>query len=412
MPLIGGSGYSNVQTLFIPANHYKVNLTGKETGTYNFALMLNKAFLQLEEVPTQLATQDILTFNRPNVELPLGTYILETSDLSKTYSLTLGAKFSISNTLRTYSIRKATIKKGAKALFRISSDFNSIIFTNQGPDPVVFDVEFGNTMVSNKNQIGDTIPKGGRANLTINPFTTLVLTPIDWLNLNQNQIRLTEEECGNQICGNGEDANNCSVDCPIINSQGPYDNMHITESTTLATGTYPISDPGGDGVLIIERDGVTLDCNGAKLQGNGTGTGIVSNGKSNVTIKNCLIENYGVGIKFDNNSKIKIINSAVTANKQSGIQASSSSNSEISQNYLNDNGNGMELMGSNDSKVTQNIICGNSNLDINSSSSSNNVGTGNICRNVNDWEEQGVMGCTYVCGEFKNLIYLPIILKD
>jgi parallel beta-helix repeat protein len=265
------------------------------------------------------------------VGIPLGTYAFETAEASKSYSITLGTKFDISNTLRTYSIRNATLNKGTKALFRISPDFNSLIFTNQGAVPVVFDVEFGNTMVSSKISVGDTIPKGRRTNITINPFATLVLTPLDWLNLSQNTIKITEEICGNQVCGEGENSTTCPVDCPAVSMPTVSDNLHLSESTTLVTGTYSVSDQGEEGVLIIEKDGVTLDCNGSKLMGNGSGTGILVKGKNNVVIKNCLVENYGVGIKLDSSSNVKVQNSSVTTNQQSGILNAHSANSEVSK---------------------------------------------------------------------------------
>jgi hypothetical protein len=396
----------------MPANDYKVHLTGRETGTYNFALLLDKAFMQLEEIPTNLSSQDTLTFSRPNMELPLGTYIFETSELNKGYSITLGVKFTISKSLRTYSIRNASISKGTKALFRISPDFNSLIFTNQGPVPVLFNVEFGNTMVSNKNQINNTIPKGGRSNITIKPFTTLVLSPIDWLNLSQNIVNITEEGCGNQVCGVGENSFSCPADCPPVSLPGPSDNMRIAESTTLATGTYSINDQGGDGVLILDKDGVTLDCNGSRLIGNGTGIGVSSTGKKDITIKNCVIDHYGIGIKLDYGANINLVNSSVINNLIAGIQNINSGNSTISKSYINDNANGIEIIGSKDTTLAQNLICENTNLDITAMSSSNNQGIGNICKNIIDWEDQGEeIGCTYICGEFKYLIHLPIILK-
>ena len=47
----------------------------------------------------------------------------------------------------------------------------------------------------------------------------------------------------------------------------PYENMQITQSTTLCSGTYYLNDADGNGAIQIAADNVVLDCNGAKIVG-------------------------------------------------------------------------------------------------------------------------------------------------
>ena len=72
----------------------------------------------------------------------------------------------------------------------------------------------------------------------------------------------------------------------------PSDGMIISADTSLVQGVYNL--PNG---LTISSAGVTLDCQGAVLTGQGAGAGITVN-NSNVTVKNCQIENYNVGISL------------------------------------------------------------------------------------------------------------------
>ena len=69
--------------------------------------------------------------------------------------------------------------------------------------------------------------------------------------------------------------------------------------------TQDLSTAASSGQAIsINANNVTLDCNGYKIGGLGAGkatttTGIHANGKLNVTIRNCTIRGFEVGIKLD-----------------------------------------------------------------------------------------------------------------
>lgn len=82
--------------------------------------------------------------------------------------------------------------------------------------------------------------------------------------------------------------------------------MTITSDTTL---TGDVSGTG-HGILIDAND-VTLDCAGYKISGDSTGYGIYANGKSGVTIKNCVIEDFRFGMYIKSSSDFTITGNTI-----------------------------------------------------------------------------------------------------
>ncbi len=74
----------------------------------------------------------------------------------------------------------------------------------------------------------------------------------------------------------------------------PTSNMLIIQDTRFCPGTYNVQH------IMIFSNNVILDCNGAKLIGNGAGVGIYARDRTNIAIKNCYLEGYLFGIYLDN----------------------------------------------------------------------------------------------------------------
>ncbi len=79
--------------------------------------------------------------------------------------------------------------------------------------------------------------------------------------------------------------------------------MRITKDTTLPpNGQYRQA-------VIILADNITFDCNNSTFTGDGTGVGILVQGRSGVTVRNCKVHGFDVGLyvvggkrfAFDNN---------------------------------------------------------------------------------------------------------------
>lgn len=101
-----------------------------------------------------------------------------------------------------------------------------------------------------------------------------------------------QEECddGNQINSDGC-RNDCKT-CLEVNN-----NLEVTTNTLLCRKIYNVADYGDEGALIVKYPGVTIDCDGATLQGSGVGAGILIKMSNDVTIRNCTIKGYAAGIK-------------------------------------------------------------------------------------------------------------------
>jgi parallel beta-helix repeat protein len=63
--------------------------------------------------------------------------------------------------------------------------------------------------------------------------------------------------------------------------------LKVTKNTTL-TADF-------SGNVVIAKDGVTLDCAGHRIIGNGTGRGVTVDTESGVTVKNCDVSNFATG---------------------------------------------------------------------------------------------------------------------
>jgi parallel beta-helix repeat protein len=114
------------------------------------------------------------------------------------------------------------------------------------------------------------------------------------------------------------------------------------EDTTLAKDHF--------GNIFIASDGVSLDCKGHTVSGDGSGSGIDLISRAGVTLKNCQVTGFGVGIKLV-----------------------ASSGNTLTKNTANGNTRGFELESSSDNTLTRNAACGNSDVDALQDPSGGNV---------------------------------------
>lgn len=110
----------------------------------------------------------------------------------------------------------------------------------------------------------------------------------------------------------------------------PTSGLVINSDVTFAGGTYNLSDG-----INISSVNVTLNCNFAVLKGNGSGTGILSVGFSNVTIKYCNVLNFSIGLRLQGNN-LTVQNNSIY-NNTAGINITSSVSANISLNNIYNN---------------------------------------------------------------------------
>ena len=127
--------------------------------------------------------------------------------------------------------------------------------------------------------------------------------------------------------------------------------------STVDNVTYIFTDDIYDSI-VVERDNIAVDGAGYTVQGTGSGTGISLSGRSNVTVQNTNIKNFGTGIWLESSPNNSLVGNNITHNSYDGIKLWRSSNyNSISGNNITNNDFGIWLFGSlNNSVVGSNII--------------------------------------------------------
>ena len=126
----------------------------------------------------------------------------------------------------------------------------------------------------------------------------------------------------NEACddGNQDDSDGCTTKCEQCLQLGQMGNIEITTNTDLCPAKYQMDDYGDYGAIIIKASGVTLDCRGATLIGEGRGVGIVNFRSNDVVIKNCDIRGYDVGIRIQDARNVTLQNNYVCDNHQRNVE--------------------------------------------------------------------------------------------
>jgi parallel beta-helix repeat protein len=139
--------------------------------------------------------------------------------------------------------------------------------------------------------------------------------------------------------------------------------------------------------IVVERDDIVIEGAGFMLQGTGTtgSIGIDLRGRSNVTIRNINIEDFGYGFLLYYSSN-NAINESNIANCYFGIWSSYSENNSIRESRIEaNNGTGICLVASsNNNSIIANMIIGNNDGIMLESSSNNNISLNNIVANNDD----------------------------
>ncbi len=107
----------------------------------------------------------------------------------------------------------------------------------------------------------------------------------------------------------------------------PKDGKTIFTNTDFCSQSYQLR----NGIRIGQNE-VIINCNGAIIQGLFQGkTGILIENKKQVTIKNCMIMNYEIGIELINSTNITVTNVALIRN-QIGLRLEKSNDNTFIKN--------------------------------------------------------------------------------
>ncbi|MEM3556214.1 MAG: right-handed parallel beta-helix repeat-containing protein [Candidatus Micrarchaeia archaeon] len=124
------------------------------------------------------------------------------------------------------------------------------------------------------------------------------------------------------------------------------DNLLI-KSNTQSEGTC----------MVIQNDNLVVDCNGFRMKGSGktSSYGFYIVGRKNITILNCVLEEFGIGVFIDSSSNVTISRVTTSKNLESGVVVRNSNDVVLNQIITTNNGGvGVEMSNSN------NIIFSNS----------------------------------------------------
>ncbi len=111
----------------------------------------------------------------------------------------------------------------------------------------------------------------------------------------------------------------------------------ITTSTTLDSDMFC----SGTGIT-IGADNIVLDCAGHSITGTGPDIsmyrGIYLFGRTGVTVKNCVVTNFGAGITIESGSYNTLTGNTASSNVWPGIELQSSSHNTLTSNTAINNG--------------------------------------------------------------------------
>ena len=193
-----------------------------------------------------------------------------------------------------------------------------------------------------------------------------------------------------------------------------WNNMVITTDVIALPGTYNFSDPEEDGALIVGADNITIDLNGAVLDG-GTflGYGIKNDGHSNVTIINGQIRGYRAAILLENASGNRVEGNDLSGNRNrpvyhdgrdflavwdewnellardqigDGVVLLSTDRTVIQNNTMTAQQSGVGLFNSNFNTISSNNVSDNDGWGIHLHRSSDNTVANNAANNIYDRE--------------------------
>jgi|GEM_PF-5964810 len=134
----------------------------------------------------------------------------------------------------------------------------------------------------------------------------------DWINQSYQIVA----DQANVVSFGSEEALNTIGDCSILNSAG--------ESYVL---TQDVWDSTNSTCMNIQADGVTLDCQGHRIDGvdGGSSYGVRINNYDNVIVRNCEVSDWAYGIQLSSSTGSRVYNNFVTSNTDRGINVISSS---------------------------------------------------------------------------------------
>jgi len=173
-----------------------------------------------------------------------------------------------------------------------------------------------------------------------------------------------------------------SQDC--LNPSNVFPNF-ITNNTVLCGGALTLTPPAGKSVFAIQNNNITLDCNFTIMSGANAEVGINVGSYNGTIIKNCIFENYTIGI----NNTGKAINMLLLFNNSfanltgNALNLTNIQNLTLrSNNFTNSSGSAISIENITNTTILGNYFC-NNRIPTISNTSANYTATNNtFCVNL------------------------------
>jgi hypothetical protein len=192
----------------LPAGNYTSIVSGTADGEYSWNQVRdgNSSF-SLDGASIHNGTRDTINISYDEGNNLWGRMSLRTTGGLKAYNITQVKKFGNETDrkrARVYKIMNSTLYGDSEGVFNTTPDCNALIFYNNGPHSVTYDVEFQTNVLSEEAWNFGPRPSGlpgvTRKGITIGPYQTQVLRPTNWLNL-MNSTIIIEGEGLNRVPG-------------------------------------------------------------------------------------------------------------------------------------------------------------------------------------------------------------------
>jgi parallel beta-helix repeat protein len=155
-----------------------------------------------------------------------------------------------------------------------------------------------------------------------------------------------------------------SIEYNITNSAGGVtgsDYLPLTEVGKIACGTVNKNislnrDLNASGTCFtVASPNILVDCNNYTFIGDSSGSGILINSVDNITVNECNLTNFSIGINLSNSNYTSIDNNNIY-NNTIGVYSLSSLNNTIINNNLLDNSEGINLSSSDNNSIYNNYF--------------------------------------------------------
>jgi parallel beta-helix repeat protein len=215
--------------------------------------------------------------------------------------------------------------------------------------------------------------------------------PMSFVEGSRDKITITLVDGGlgdDDLTANGE----------IVDAGGPASQSFCGETIfSDSILTCDLMDCPSDGIT-FGADNITLDCQGHAISGTGTDIGISAIDRNNITVKNCIIENFNGGIGLYTTQNSQLLSNTANLNEY-GISVNKYSNGNtIANNIANLNSYGIYLSDGYNNNITYNSIINNTDTGIRIISGGYNKVFSNIIQG-------NIKGIATYSGTFDNLIY-------